>query len=623
MTPELLTNFIFTCILSICFALNLYLSRYIKNENKDEENRPRYLRDISNIILPIFLIIFVLFGSFLAGIRPTLEVLFSVCFTVFLHISIYYLILLSILPSLRKRISARACYMLWIIPNYLYLTFQTFMSVEKPAFVIKLPGNIVWILFIIWSAGFILVFAWNIVNHLLFRRQILDNAKEIRNPEILGCWERELDYSRIKYRKYKLFTSTAVRTPLSIGFRRSICVVLPHKNYTEEEFSLIFRHELIHISREDGWTKFFLVFCTAMCWFNPLMWYAMKKSAEDIELTCDEFVLEDMTEESRLKYASLILETTGDQRGFTTCLSASAKTLKYRLKSITKPKKTYSGAVTVGIMTFLLFISCGYVALAYGTYSGADLIYQGEDSSMYLFDEVKSKSDFSALHYDTFHGILDESAFHQYLENLDCMHLTGNYSFSDNTKELYIAFTTPDNSFLWLTLSDHHIKIVSPKNDLEREVYYLPEPTDWDYLDSILIEYPAIDVHLYQEKKEDPYGSHLQPLLYQVYRNDSDLIYQADVSIKEANGTYGATVMAMTKAELSFSQMPISSYKVTIESADRLTKTEYSQENLAEPNTIPLPGYDATFIIAADFEDKNGEVYRAEFVFNLGGAIEN
>ena len=236
---------------------------------------------------------------------------------------------------------------------------------------------------------------------------------------------------------------------------------------------------------------------------------------------------------------------------------------------------------------------------------------------------MKSKSDFSALHYDTLHGILDESAFHQYLENLDCMHLTGNYSFSDNTKELYIAFTTPDNSFLWLTLSDHHIKIVSPKNDLEREVYYLPEPTDWDYLDSILIEYPAIDVHLYQEKKEDPYGSHLQPLLYRVYRNDSDLIYQADVSIKEANGTYGATVMAMTKAELSFSQMPISSYKVTIESADRLTKTEYSQENLAEPNTIPLPGYDATFIIAADFEDKNGEVYRAEFVFNLGGAIEN
>jgi hypothetical protein len=350
------------------------------------------------------------------------------------------------------------------------------------------------------------------------------------------------------------------------------------------------------------------------------MWYAMKKSAEDIELTCDEFVLEDMAEDVRLKYASLILETAGNQRGFTTCLSSSAKTLRYRLKNITKPKKTYTGAVTVGIMTFLLFISCGYIALAYGTYSGADLIYQGEDSSMYLFDAVNSKSDFSAPHYDTLHGVLDESAFHQYLESLDCMRLTGNYSFSDNTKELHIDFTTPDNSFIWLTLSDHHIKIVSPKNDLEREVYYLTEPTDWDYLDSILIEYPAIDVHLYQE---NPYGSHLQPLLYRAYRNDSDVLYQADVSMEEANGTYGSLVMEMTKAELSFTQTPIKPYQVTIKSSDGLTKTEYSQDNLAEPNTIPLPGYDATFIISADFEDKNGEVYTAEYVFNLGGMINN
>ena len=620
MNPELFTSFILTCIISVSFALSLYY----KKKNNDEDNRPRYLPDLSSTILPFFLLAFFVFGSLTAGSQLTLQAILPLCFTVFLHISLYYLILLSILPLLRKFISARACYMLWLIPNYLYITWQSFMAVQKPAFIIKLPGNIIFILFGIWLTGFIFVFLWNMVNHLIFRRQILKNAREIRNPEILRYWERELDYARIKYRKYKLVTSDKVKTPLSIGlFRHSIYVVLPHKNYTEEEFSLIFRHELIHISREDAWTKFFLTFCTAMCWFNPLMWYAMKKSAEDIELTCDEFVLKDMTEEARFKYASLILETTGDQRGFTTCLSASAKTLKYRLKNITKPKKTYSGAITVGILTFLLFISCGYVALAYGTYSGADLIYQGENSSMYRFDELKSKSDFSALQYDTLHGVLDESAFHQYLENLNCMRLTGNYSFSDNKKELDIDLTTPDNSFLWLTLSDHHIQIVSPKNDLEREIYYLPEQTDWDYLEKILIEYPSIDVHLYKDKKETPYGSHLQPFLYRAYRNDSDIIYQSDISIKEANGTYGATVMEMTKAEISFSQTPKRPYKVTIQSFDGSVKTEYSQEKLAEPNTFPLPGYDASYIISADFEDKNGETYTVEYVFNLGGIIGN
>ena len=31
-------------------------------------------------------------------------------------------------------------------------------------------------------------------------------------------------------------------------------------------------------------------FCTALCWFNPFLWIAMRKSAEDLELSCDELI---------------------------------------------------------------------------------------------------------------------------------------------------------------------------------------------------------------------------------------------------------------------------------------------------------------------------------------------
>lgn len=30
-----------------------------------------------------------------------------------------------------------------------------------------------------------------------------------------------------------------------------------------------------------------LTFCTAICWFCPLMWIAKRRSAEDLELSCD------------------------------------------------------------------------------------------------------------------------------------------------------------------------------------------------------------------------------------------------------------------------------------------------------------------------------------------------
>ena len=61
---------------------------------------------------------------------------------------------------------------------------------------------------------------------------------------------------------------------------------------------------------------------------------AARKSADDLELSCDETVLAGEDSGSRKRYAELILKTAGDERGFTTCLSATATALRYRLKNI-------------------------------------------------------------------------------------------------------------------------------------------------------------------------------------------------------------------------------------------------------------------------------------------------
>ena len=71
----------------------------------------------------------------------------------------------------------------------------------------------------------------------------------------------------------------------------------------------------------------------ALGWFHPLVWLAVKKAEEDLELSCDEIVLKDADLSTRKKYAELLLSIAGDGRGYTTCLSASAKTLSYRLKA--------------------------------------------------------------------------------------------------------------------------------------------------------------------------------------------------------------------------------------------------------------------------------------------------
>ena len=172
------------------------------------------------------------------------------------------------------------------------------------------------------------------MEHWKFRSEVLKYAKKVEDEAILELWNNELKSAGMRYTKYPLLISKKIKTPLSIGTNRStICVLLPEKEYSLEELSLIFRHEIIHIGREDAWSKFTILFCTATCWFNPLMLIAMRKSAEDLELSCDETVLLQADEKTRRQYAELLLSTVGDERGFTTCLSSSAKALKYRLEN--------------------------------------------------------------------------------------------------------------------------------------------------------------------------------------------------------------------------------------------------------------------------------------------------
>ena len=240
---------------------------------------------------------------------------------------------------------------------------------------ITAKGNLAWMLFGIWLVGFAVVLIWKCAEHLIFRRLVLHDASPVTDPDVLSVWNGIIKDANFRKPKFKLFTSPSVSTPLTIGLnRRSIRVVLPEKKYSKEDLELILRHEIVHIGREDAWNKFFMVFCTAMCWFNPFVWVAMRRSADDLELSCDETALLGANDATRKQYAILLLDTAGDERGFTTCLSASAKAMRYRLKAITKPGKRRSGALVVGLVFFVLCMTSGYVALAYDGNTGAQMI---------------------------------------------------------------------------------------------------------------------------------------------------------------------------------------------------------------------------------------------------------
>ena len=278
-------------------------------ERWDEEHlRPRFLPFSGSYYLPTLMLLYPILGAISGGAQKAVQLTLGLLLRVFLEAGIYYVLLLAMMPRLRRWVSARVCAMLWLLPDWLYVfAGRPDRPTDGKMLVLHAPGVLVYVLLAIWVVGAVGVMVWKIGSHLAFRRRILKNAVPVTDRQTLHVWEIELERAWIRKCKWKLVRSDAVTTPLSIGlYNRTTRIVLPMREYTQEELSLILRHEIIHISRGDPEAKLFLTFCTAMCWFNPLMWAAMRKSADDFELSCDESVLLDEPQPVRRQYAELL-----------------------------------------------------------------------------------------------------------------------------------------------------------------------------------------------------------------------------------------------------------------------------------------------------------------------------
>ena len=457
----------------------------------DTHERPRFLPFSGYYYLPLMMLAYPVLGVILGGAQMAAQLTLGLLMRVFLELGIYYVLLMAVMPWLRKWVSARVCAMLWLLPDWLYVFVGRLdLPTDGKKLVLHAPGTLVYVLLAVWAVGAVGVMVWKTGSHLAFRHRILKNAVPVTDKPTLHVWEIELERAWIWKYKWKLVRSAAVTTPLSIGlWNRTTRVVLPMRDYTQEELSLILRHEIIHISRSDPEAKLFLTFCTAMCWFNPLMWAAMRKSADDFELSCDESVLLDEPQPVRRQYAELLLQTAGDERGFTTCLSATAGALRYRLKNVMTPGKKRTGAILIGLTLFVLALCSGYVALAYDAQPGTQRIFDGQDLSAVTIRSVDPWNDPRGKD-----GVCtDEDALKAYLASLELELYTETLDkyAAEGQRELTVMLDTPQGR-LSVRLLDQAVHVVRlwEGPDFHTDSYYLRIPTDWAYLDTLIAPVP-------------------------------------------------------------------------------------------------------------------------------------
>ena len=127
--------------------------------------------------------------------------------------------------------------------------------------------TVVPVLSAVWLAGMVLLLLYALISYLRLRRRV--SAAMLLRENIWLC--------------------DAVESPFILGFFRPR-IYLP-SNIAEEDMEHVLAHERAHLQRRDHWWKPLGYVLLAVYWFNPLIWVVYLLLCRDIELACDEKVI--------------------------------------------------------------------------------------------------------------------------------------------------------------------------------------------------------------------------------------------------------------------------------------------------------------------------------------------
>lgn len=187
----------------------------------------------------------------------------------------------------------------------------------------------------VWLVGAALVAAYFTVSYVRARRRFRTST-----PDGTPAVRRWLAAQRL-HRTLEVRQSTLVSSPLTYGVLRPV-ILLPEDMERGDETTLIYilAHEYIHIRRFDSVVK--LVFAAVLCvhWFNPLAWVMYVLANRDLELSCDERVMDTLGGREKASYAlTLINMEETRSRCFSPYSHFSKLAIEERIEAIMKYKK--------------------------------------------------------------------------------------------------------------------------------------------------------------------------------------------------------------------------------------------------------------------------------------------
>lgn len=125
----------------------------------------------------------------------------------------------------------------------------------------------------------------------------------------------------------------------------------------------ILLHELYHVKRWDSLVKSLAFLALCVHWFNPVLWMAFRIFDKDMEMSCDEGVVNALQAEEKADYALTLLQLTsvGNRVRLRGALAFRESHVGERVKHILRHKKA---GIAAGVLSIVILLVCGMALLS-------------------------------------------------------------------------------------------------------------------------------------------------------------------------------------------------------------------------------------------------------------------
>lgn len=214
------------------------------------------------------------------------------------------------------------------------------------------------------NVGFLVLGIWFIVavtfsvcflfDYYRYQLIIRRNYYEKITDEKLKAIIRNINTQK-KHRKIEVLTGNFIKTPISAGIFKQY-ILLPQKEYSDDEAFYILQHEYIHLWNSDPAVKLLINILQCIFWWNPFIYLLQRDLEQILEIKCDLAVMKIIGSKKKKDYLSTMVTTIKEAH---CCFKKHSTDIEERFQIVSKYEKEKGERIKKSLFYIIAIVMLG------------------------------------------------------------------------------------------------------------------------------------------------------------------------------------------------------------------------------------------------------------------------